>query len=219
MGLHLNWELCLSGSWTEAAVDAVLLELRDFACERPFEEVSRLVAGGGDRRRSWVTTLDTWARIIAKPYDEDAPPLYGDPGTARAFFVNAGRGCETASFGFLKRADGEGGHAEWFWHCVCKTQYASVVSDEHLIACHTGLVAVLDRASELGIGVVVRDETHYWETRDISILVNEVHEMNRIVARIAGAMSDAFEGHGEHALQAPIFEHRRFEQLEMGEDG
>src|SRR5204862_2620576 len=98
--------------------------------------------------------------------------------------------CETAVFAFLKRADEPRTHEEWYWHCSCKTQYASVVSDAHLIACHTSLVRVLDRAIELGVDVVVRDETHYWETRDDRRLLDEVHAMNRLIARFAGVLSD-----------------------------
>jgi hypothetical protein len=37
--------------------------------------------------------------------------------------------------------------------------------------------------------------------------------MNRIVARLAGALSDAMGNRPE--LIAPIFEHREFEHLEM----
>ena len=93
---------------------------------------------------------------------------------------------------------------------------ASMVSDAHLITCHTALVAFLDHAIASGVDVVVRDETHYWETRDTERLVAEVHEMNRIVARIAGKFSDAIGTAAD--VRAPIFEHRNFEHLEMGEE-
>ena len=86
------------------------------------------------------------------------------------------------------------------------------MSDEHLIHCHTTLVALLDEAIQLGFEVTVRDETHYWETRDADRLVAEVREMNRIVARIAGAMHDAV---GEEArTEGAIFQHPWFEELE-----
>ena len=35
----------------------------------------------------------------------------------------------------------------WHWHYCCKTQYASVVSDEHLLRCHLMLIDLLDSAS------------------------------------------------------------------------
>ena len=120
---------------------------------------------------------------------------------AVGFAVKPGDYCEAATFGLAwappKDEDGNRLHDEpyiWHWHTVCKTQYASVISDEHLIRCHTSLVALLDRAPALGLGVTVRDETHYWETRDTGRLLAEVREMNRIVARFAGACHSFFAG-------------------------
>jgi hypothetical protein len=75
------------------------------------------------------------------------------------------------------------------------------------------LVALLDHAIKLGIGVVVRDEGHYWETRDESRLIAETEYMNQLVARIAGAFSDAMPK-GLTAGGA-ILEHPEFERLEM----
>jgi hypothetical protein len=116
----------------------------------------------------------------------------------------------------MRRADEDARHREWFWHCSCKTQYASVVGDQHLVACHAGLARLLDRAASLGVDLTVRDETHYWDTRDERRLIAEVHRMNQIVARIAGKLSDATGP--EHAVRAPIFQHAQFERLEMGQE-
>jgi hypothetical protein len=78
---------------------------------------------------------------------------------------------------------------------------------------------MLDYAGKVGVDVVVRDETHYWETRDEQRLIAEVRKMNHIVAAFAGRLGDlGVPGSGE--LRAPIFGHPRFERLEMGlEDG
>ena len=43
----------------------------------------------------------------------------------------------------------------WYWHYCCKTQYASIVSDEHLVRCHLAVVATLEEAQRLGFGVTV----------------------------------------------------------------
>lgn len=219
MGLHLNWELRLPASTSDDTVCATLAALRLFALQLGFEDVSPLLAvssAEAPESGGWPETLRFWAALIAEPYDEDSPPLRGDPATAHGFFVQPGEGCETASFGFLRRADDDGQQHEWFWHCSCKTQYASVVSDDHLVRCHTSLVRVLERAIELGADVVVRDETHYWETRDESRLIAEVQAMNRLVARIAGKIGDTLGPAGD--VHAPIFAHRRFERLEVGDD-
>jgi len=194
-----------------------LTDLHAFAQTLALDELSPVLVdhAGVIDETDRLNALRFWAEIVAEPWDEDVPPLTGEPDSALAFFVNPGHGCETAHFGFLRRVDAIGAHADWFWRCSCKTQYASIVSDEHLIACHTALVRLLDHAIELGIDVVVYDETHYWETRDTSRLVDEVHKMNQVVARFAGRLSDAM-GEGKD-VQASIFEHPRFERLEMGE--
>lgn len=214
MGLHLCYELRLPDHLSPDDVDNVLGAMHAHALTLPFDQVgppTRMLQSTG--ARSWV---QLWASIIAKPHEEDVPPMVGEADTARAFLVNAGSGCETAIFGFLLRGDEAGSTREWFWHACCKTQYASTVSDAHLIKCHTSLVALLDHAVTVGVDVVVRDETHYWETRDEKRLLAEVGEMNRIVARLAGRFADILGD--EHHLEAPIFEHPRFEHLEMDEE-
>ncbi len=214
MGLTLHYELRAPASWPAAKIDAILATLRQASLTKSFEEVSDLVVAepADDTESPWSSTLRFFADIVAMPFEDDAPALEADPSTARGFFVNAGEHCETASFAFLERRNAHGERAEWFWSCHCKTQYASVVSDEHFIACHTQLVALLDLARTLGVELVVHDEGDYWETRDTARLVSEAHAMNRLIARFAGALSN------EHHVEAPIFEHRRFERLEMGED-
>ncbi len=196
---------------------AILTDLHTFAQTLTLDELSPVLIehGAPVDEADRLTSLRFWAPIIAEPYEEEGPRLRGDPQTAQGFFVHPGRGCETASFGLLRRADARGEHAEWFWRCNCKTQYASIVSDAHLIACHTALVQLLDHAIHLGIDVDVYDETRYWETRETARLVAEVHAMNALVARFTGCLSDAI-GEG-HKVQAPIFQHPRFERLEMGD--
>lgn len=219
MGLHLNYELRLPGATPSAEITRKLLELRAFALELPFRSVSELYQPGLDASGASQDVLESLrfsASIVARPYPHDQPPLIGDARTVQGFFVHPGERCETASYAFMRRAAEDGRHREWFWHCSCKTQYASVVSDRHLVTCHTGLVRLLDRARSLGVDLVVRDETHYWETRDEQRLIEEVQRMNQIVARIAGTISDA--AGPDHVVHAPVFDHRRFERLEMGED-
>ena len=95
----------------------------------------------------------------------------------------------------------------------------STTLDHHVEARHTAdptLVALLEEAIQLGFDVTVRDETHYWETRDTNVLVAEVREMNRIIAPVAGAMHDAV---GDRArTEGAIFDHPEFERLESERD-
>lgn len=220
MGMHLNWAFHLPGETSAGRVAELLAALRARALQLRFDEVteiecvSEIIARpSGD---SWTSTRDyvaAWARIISKPDESDS--RIGNLATAIGFGIRPGKRCEGATYGFVKRAEADGGRAEWFWHHCCKTQYASVVSREHLITCHTSLVALLDYAIELGIGVVVRDEGHYWETRDEARLIAETEYMNHLVARFAGAFSDALP-RGLVAGGA-ILEHPEFERLEMEE--
>ncbi len=210
MGLHLNYELRLPPSASVAAVENVLVGLRDFALALPFKSVTEIYRpepGRCDSRRGGLRFL---ASVIAKAFVADIDLV-------RGFSVIPGDGCESAAFAFMPRADQSGTHGDWFWYSSCKTQYASVISDDHLVACHGGLVKLLDHAIALGVSVVVRDETHYWETRDEQRLITAVHDMNRIVAALAGKLSD-HAGVVNGRVQAPIFGHPRFERLEMGQD-
>ncbi|MES2177074.1 MAG: hypothetical protein V4550_04350 [Gemmatimonadota bacterium] len=220
MGLSIHYEFRLPATTTPAQVDTLLGALRTFALTLPFTDVTGI---DGDQLTSpslrddrlengW---LGFWSSIVATPYGDDDEPMYGDEATARGFLINPGEGCESALVGFLLRATATDARREWFWYCSCKTQYAGVVSDEHFVACHTSLVALLDHAVSLGVDVTVHDETHYWETRDISRLLAELGAMNRLIAAFAGKLADRLGD--DRSIQAPIFEHPEFEHLEMGQ--
>ena len=139
---------------------------------------------------------------------------------AACFVVNPGEGCEMALFGLVRPlvtqrprdAHGADGWQSWYWQCFCKTQYASAVSDEHFVHCHTTVVHMLDEARRLGFGVTVHDEAEYWETRSEEVLLRQVRHMDRIIAHFAGALHDKLSP--DQRVEAPIFEHPDFERLE-----
>lgn len=217
IGLHLNFALRLPASTTPEAVSTSLAALHTFAQTLPFAALSPLLTDHDSTspHHERLAALRHWAAIIAIPDDTDQAPLTAHADSALGFLVQPGQGCETATFGLMRRSTATGEPADWYWHCSCKTQYASTVSEAHLIACHTSLVRLLDHAIRIGVEVVVHDETHYWDTRDVATLVRAVLGMNQLVARIAGRLNDAIGETG--TLQAPIFAHPRFERLEMGE--
>jgi len=214
MGLTLHYELRLPASTSSDDVGQVLAALHARAASLPFARVTDLTGPSSRGNGAIEAWLEFFGLLIAEPYDDDSPRMPGDIETAQGFLVDPGEGCEPATFAFMRRADEAGGHQEWFWRCFCKTQYASIVSDQHFVTCHTALVSLLDRAIELGIDVVVHDETPYWETRDEKQLVAELHRMNHLMAAFAGEISDALGP--AHDVQASIFAHPRFERLEMG---
>lgn len=220
MGLHLNFDLHLDAPTTVADATALLCALHLHAQTLPFASVSPFLSATTaefDDTRDRLASLRCWASILAEPVEGDERTDRGAVESAMGFVVYPGQGSETAWFGLMRRYDGDMQCTRWYWSAFCKTQYASLVSDANLIACHTTLVALLDAAIALGFGVSVHDETFFWDTRDTDRLLREVHAMNRIVAAFAGQLSDAMGD--QHRVVAPIFSHRRFEQLEMGDDG
>ncbi len=210
MGLHLNYELRLPGSRSPEQATATLARLRAFALGMRLGKVSELY----DARSAGLRRLTT---VLAAAFKNESRGLIPDVDSVRGFSVLPGDGCETAILAFARRADERGRRQDWFWYWSCKTQYASVFGDRHLVTCHTGLVKLLDHAIAIGVNVVVRDETGYWETRDEARLIAEVGAMNRVVARLAGQLGD-LDGLPHGQLRAPIFRHPRFERLEMGLD-
>ena len=222
MGLTLHFELRLPAEASREDVLTRLTRLREIATTHNFDDVSPIID---------LSTLDSEpngalgqvrahlefvANFIAEPVPNDERPFYvADVDSAIGFRVDPGEGSEHAMFGLMRQRAEVGEHEEWYWWCSCKTQYASLVSDDHFVRVHTRLVAVLDAAVELGFVVTVTDEGEYWETRSEEVLIAALTKMNRLMAKFGGALSDVLGD--EHSVQAEIFKHRRFERLEIGE--
>jgi len=231
MGLHICYELRLPGSVADMDALRLLISLRSFAASLDVHKVTDVMTLTGhelqaDRKEHAVWSLEWWVRVTAhgvhKERDGQQASI-SDPArvAAAAFLVNLGRGSEPAMFGLVRplkttrphHAEAADEWQNWFWHYCCKTQYASVVSDDHLFNCHTAVIRILEEAERLGVGITVRDETHYWETRSRERLIAEVNNMNRIVARFAGALSDKMTP--DASVEGSIFEHKSFEHLEV----
>lgn len=217
MGLALSYELRLPASVDAAAVERMLVELRDVALRQGLAEVSPIVRLDGitKPRDKWETLAMFNVDFLSDCYPDGEPAKPADMATAIAFFVNPGEGSEHAGFGLVSHANPDETEREWFWWATCKTQYASNHGDDNFLRCHRGLIAILDHAVKLGIDVTVWDEGEYWETRDESLLLKRVGGMNHLLAAFGGALADSL---GEGAVQGPIFEHPRFEHLEMDEE-
>ena len=222
MGLHLNYRLTLPGATSADDVRGILTSLKEFASTLDFDQV----LGPSEHTLDELTepgSRDIVA-ILVSAIAGDPPDFYGiAPGApcAFAFLVLPGKECEPAVLGFMapgSRAryedfDDDMCPGDWFWSASCKTQYASLVSNDHLVKCHTTLVRLLDHAATLGITVQVEDETGYWVHRSSEKLIAAVEDMNRLMARFAGALSDRLGD--AHKIEAPIFDHPEFEHLEM----
>jgi hypothetical protein len=211
MGLTIHWTSSLPASTQPAEVDDLLEKLRRRAEELAFTTLTPVHSALDD-----ASSLQLLASIVAEVADDDGSDLCARPATARGFFGVPGVECEPAIFAFLQREDGAGVPRDWYWWCACKTQYASLVSEQHFMDCHKRLVAVLDFAASLGMTVTVHDEGEYWESRDDSRLLAHLRRSNHILAAFAGRLSDTL---GPSAVDAPILGHPSFERIEMDEDG
>jgi hypothetical protein len=198
MGLHLCYELAVPRDTSIAEVVERMQRLYREAVTLPFETVGPLVrvtAGESLGNASEAeSSLAQWFRFCARIGLDPRDPVTGARTDrlpdAVGFVVKPGDYCEAATFGLAwvppSNDDGDRLHDEpytWHWH-----------------------------APALGFDVTVRDETHYWETRDTGRLLAEVREMNRIVAHFAGALNDAISEQAH--VGGAIFEHREFEELE-----
>lgn len=241
MGLSLCYEMALGPGTTEATVVDRLNALREQALALPFEAVSEVVrltdADLAERRPlhglafiqledvvqlSAVFTREVlYCRQLGNTEDDCYTSALEVPANVRTlaigFSIAPGRGCEPAAFGVTSVWDPEGAQSRWWWHHCCKTQYASVVSDEHFLQCHRSLVTLLDAAERAGFDIVVHDEAGYWESRDPTQLLDAVARMNQLIARFAGKFTDAVRDAGADSRQVrgEIFAHPDFERLEM----
>jgi len=235
VGLSICFDLSLPAGTPDAEAFAMLERLREAAGTLPLAATSSLVrlgsnelAGPSPMRGLAFERLEdvvfVSGRVSLEQLFRERLGLAEDaradvpvdlPSTVIGFAVAPGRGSEPAAFG-LANLVWQGTPSRWLWWCCCKTQYASALGDDHLVKCHTSVIALLDAAKRIGFECDVRDEAGYFESRDSAALLKRVAEMNRIVARFAGAFSDAFAkaGGDSRQVQGEIFRHPDFERLE-----
>jgi len=230
MGLTIHHELRLPRDTPPEKVADLVSQLQVAATRLPFDRVSPMVRSRADGSTVFDKNhplglffvfnasllLDADDSGTEHWWERALPDGYG-------FGVDPGEGCETAAFGiaWLPARDDQfrlipNEPPTWLWLSHCKTQYASNVSVEHFVRCHTAMVALLDEAVRLGFDVRVFDEGEYWENRDLEKLAARVDDMNHLIAGLAGTLYDKLDA-ADLSLEAPIFDHPNFEHLEMGE--
>lgn len=246
MGLTISYDLSLPAGTPEVEVYRLLAKLRDEAAALPFQATSdivRLTEQDLDRPSPMrglaferlEDVVDVGGRFVrdelyrkSRGLDVEHAPdeeyFYveapdGLPVVVIGFAVAPGAGSEPASFALSKLIEPDTA-SRWSWQCFCKTQYASAHGDDHFVKCHTSVVALLDAAQRIGIACNVYDETGFYESRDESQLLASVDKMNRLIAQLAGQLSDAYveAGGDSRQVQGEIFRHPAFERLEMREE-
>lgn len=240
MGLTIHYSLKCQSS--EAHAQKLVQALRQAAQDLPFKEVGEIIEVSGEQcgfeRRGQDDPL-RWLLVQAGK-NVELPVSAADkregfsrsmrvqPERLIAFGTWPGEGSEEANFGLCKfpgTVHTEAGPlatnlSGWRWGSFCKTQYASNPACggvQNFLRCHLSIVALLDKAKELGCLDHVNDEGEYWESRNLPALVEQIGSWNQMIAAFGGFMKD-LSAAGESVV-AEIAEYPNFEQLEAaGQD-
>ncbi|MBI1348211.1 hypothetical protein GC163_18205 [bacterium] len=236
MGLSLSYEFRVSASAQRAR--ELVQQLHDIALTIPFDEVSDItewpIPAGSDEELS--DEDERWLKICGSQYGQktmpdgeevwiDIPPVH-----LIAFGIQPTQGAETAQIGLachpatleyqhygkseLIETDLAGVYS---WTQTCKTQYAGLKQYggyENFERAHLGLIQLLDAASQLGLQVEVKDDSEYFDDRDLPKLRKTLDEWNGLIAAFAGQLKDRLGPQLEHGIQSPIFSAPDFEHLE-----
>jgi hypothetical protein len=242
MGLTIHYSLKARGS--DARARKLINELHQAAQDLPFKELGQVIELSGDQCDSKTRDREDplrWLLIQAEESVEIAPqdpamPAQGWHSYERVkplhligFRAWPGEGCEASNFGlcrFPAVVQTEGGPCKtklsgWRYSSFCKTQYSSDPNyggAPNFLQCHLTVIAMLDKAKELGCLEEVSDEGDFWQRRDLQALVQEIGSWNEMIAAFGGRLKDLL-GNGALGVEAPITEFPNFEQLEAaGQD-
>ena len=134
--------------------------------------------------------LDTWTLISAKLLHPDRDTLRPTQYISLALWP--GDGCEACDLGFFKS------NKVWRCRAFCKTQYAT-----HFVQCHLLVIKMLDLLKESGFTVEVHDEGHFWDTRNLKTLADNINDYTALIKNIFGELKTSCDKNG-FTLQAPI---------------
>ena len=235
MGLTIHYSLKARG--TDAHALKLITQLHQAAHDLPFKELGEIVDVSGEACDHTKRETDDplrWALIQASRTVKVnrtrrmSNGLVGHSSLTvlptRVICFNAwpGDGCEEANFGLCQYpaeivSDLDGRvktkMSGWRWESFCKTQYASNPDwggIANFLRCHFTVIALLDKAKELGLVHEVADEGGFWPKRDVAALVKEIGSWNQMIAAFGGKLKDVL-GAG---VETPISEYPNFEQLE-----
>jgi hypothetical protein len=224
MGLTIHYSLRAKGTGAQAR--KLITALHQAAQDLPFKEIGDIVDLSGsdcdfDRRNRedplrWLLCHAQGSLQIKDTY------MRVNPTQLLAFTAWPGDGCEQSNIGLCQYPaeifSSQGGPLKtrlsgWHWRSFCKTQYASnpdCGGIANFLRCHLAVIALLDKAKELGCLHEVRDEAQFWESRDLEALVEQIGSWNQMMAAFGGALKDVL-GNG---VETAITEFPNFEQLE-----
>lgn len=200
--------------------------MRQHAMDLPFKEVGDVKEWTGEETDYHGSPEEyRWLKIQATGHVMDGERhLMVAPQHVIAVSTFPGEGCEPANFGFCKypasvpspaggkklatKLDG------WSWTSFCKTQYASdpkCGGVKNFLRCHLCVIKMLDFLKQSGLVTVeVRDESEFWDKRDLKALAKEVGDWNEMIAAFVSDLRSTSEG----KVAAPITGFPNFEHLE-----
>jgi hypothetical protein len=236
MGLTIHYSFKAQGN--DAPARELVNALHRTAQDLPFKQLDQVVELAGeqcdadkrasDDRLRWLL-IQAAQSVEFKPQGRSLNPGYGTwhtvaPSRLIAFTAWPGEGCEASNFGLgqyppvIQTCHGplRTGLSGWSWSSFCKTQYASnpkCGGAANFLRCHLTVIAMLDKAKELGCLERVSDEGGFWEKRDLPALVQEIGSWNEMIAAFGGKLKDLV-GDGALRVESAIAEYPNFEHLE-----
>jgi hypothetical protein len=226
MGLTIHYELAAPADCDAEQAHELVRRMRRRA--QGFKQrgrVERVLPIESDREAlHWAVDF----RSVPHPFKPGAFSDIEIPADAGfLFFVKVGADCEPLALGlchYPKTVLLGGKHYRthrpgWSLRSFSKTQYASLHGWEHFRRCHCAVVDLLHGFRHLGLKITINDEGDYWPGQSLTVLRQNLDEMNGVVAATAGAMKDLdSDGDRESGVNSPIFRHRDFERLEAEGD-
>ena len=232
MGLTIHYKLKAKG--TAAGARKLVEFLHQQAHDLPLKEVGNVVDLSGeecnydnrdknDPLRWLLIQSHGMVSIEHLPGESKYSSQYVSPKRVIAFTTWPGEGCEESNFGLCQfpatitterhgkiktKLDG------WNFQSFCKTQYASDPNCggiKNFLRCHLSVIAMLDKAKQLGCLESVSDEGGFWEQRNVEALAKEVGSWNEMMAAFGGKLKDLLGGD----IEMPIADFPDYERLEL----
>jgi hypothetical protein len=102
------------------------------------------------------------------------------------------------------------------WSSFCKTQYANAPELggwTNFQRAHLSVLAVLEHMQEIGFTVQVKDESDFWNHRDLAALAKTIGQWDAMIAGWSGILKNAAEAGGQE-FESPMPGRTDFERLE-----
>jgi len=198
MGLTIHYSLSIGKADYKEAEEKVHL-LRKACTLLPFQtisevkefsrnEITELLYSNHDSYREWKFLVTQSCDLRVEKDEENGIESYSyvAPRAIIAFEAAPAEGSEPANLG-LRELEQESG--VWTWNSFCKTQYAYEYGGvENFVKAHLLVVNALDIAKSLGFRVEVEDEGEYWESRNLTKLLETLKLYNNLVQNIKDFM-------------------------------